>query len=154
MQDPFRLEKQNFPRICSIVTEHRCDLVGPAPGGRWKVDGARRFLTAVGAPLAEQVVADVGDRAPQLCPEVGVGDGDQCLGALAERLADEVHGAVLGDDVVDVSARGDHPGPRLQGGDDAGDGAFGRRRRKGKDRLPPFERAAPRMKSICPPMPE
>jgi hypothetical protein len=84
-----------------------------------------------------------------------VRDGDERLAALAQREPVQVDGAVLGDDPVHVAARGDDaraglerrvvmretlPPAAVEGSAMIG--------------LPPSERAAPRMKSICPPMPE
>ena len=48
---------------------------------------------------------------------------DQRHRALADVLAPQVGDAVLGDDVVDVAAAGDHAGALLEARPDAADGA-------------------------------
>jgi len=88
----------------------------------------------------------------KLVPELGVGDGDQLPGPLADAGAAELGHAVLDDDTVDdVLERGDG-GARMQLGDDAGDRRVSRRRMKStiKD-WPCSENMAPLAKSGCPP---
>ena len=50
--------------------------------------------------------------APQLGADVGMRDRDERLAALAQRHAVQVDRAVLGDDPVHVTARGDDAGAR------------------------------------------
>jgi len=48
-----------------------------------------------------------GERLAQLGPKVGMCDADEQLRSLAQRLAEQVDCAVLGDDPVDVTSRRD-----------------------------------------------
>lgn len=86
--------------------------------------------------------------------EVGVSDGDERGGALADAAAEQLDHVVLGDHGADVRAAGDHAGAL-------------REHRGVRETFPPAAvdgramiarpsgaRAAPRMKSICPPTPE
>ncbi len=52
--------------------------------------------------------ADVVDFVGEFFPKIGMGDADEELGSLSERLAVEIDGAEFGDDVVDVAAGGDY----------------------------------------------
>ena len=92
--------------------------------------------------------------AQQLFAEIGVGDRDQGDRPLLHALAVQVGDAVLGDDVVNVAAGGDDARPGAQLRDDARDLAVLGGRGHGDDGLPPGARAAPRLKSTWPPMPE
>ena len=85
---------------------------------------------------------------------VGVGDVDQGAGALAQVLAVEIGDAVLGDDIVDVGARGDDAGAQAQIGRDPADVPAWLTEGRAMIGLPPSESDAPRTKSICPPTPE
>src|SRR4029079_3312144 len=67
--------------------------------------------------LLEQLAAP--RRPLELGAEVGMGDGDQLAGPLAQALARQTRDAVFGHHVVDVGARGDHARAVLQGVDDA-----------------------------------
>jgi hypothetical protein len=71
------------------------------------------------APLE---VAESAAGGGQVGAEVGVGDVDELLGALADGAAVEGGDAVFGDDVVDVVAGGDDAGAFVEHGDDAADG--------------------------------
>ena len=55
----------------------------------------------------------------QLVPEVGVGDGDERAGALRDAPAVQLRDAPLGDDRLDMAARGDHAGALLEERHDA-----------------------------------
>ena len=116
--------------------------------------GLRRVSGAGGLSAWENVFPGFRGR-EQLAAEVGVRDADERHRALPDVLAPQVGDAVLGDDVVDVAAARDDARalPRATGrmrltvavlrGE--GSAMMG---------LPPLLRAAPRMKSTWPPMPE
>jgi hypothetical protein len=95
-----------------------------------------------------------GQRASQLGAVIGMREVDQRLAALAQRQAVEVARAVLGDHPVDVAAGGDHAGAGLELGGDARHRAPAAVDGSAMIGLPPRETAAPRRKSIWPPMPE
>src|SRR5271157_4718884 len=60
----------------------------------------------------------------ELGAEFRIGYLDERFDALAEGLAVQIGDAVLGDDVVDVAARGDHAGAGLELRNDARDGTL------------------------------
>ena len=92
--------------------------------------------------------------AVQLFAKIGMGNRNQRLGAVMDAHAEKIDPAVFGHDVMDVAAAGDNSGTRRQDRDDAADGPVPRRAGDRNDRPPPRLRAAPRIKSTCPPMPE
>ena len=98
------------------------------PGGRHSSQPSSHFLT--GPRLATIFARRITDtsvrrRALQLFAIVGVGDANQGPGAFPDRLRIQVGDAVLCGDVVDMIARRDNAGARLEGRDDAAeDGAI------------------------------
>ena len=80
-------------------------------------------------------------------------DADQMLGSAAKTQPEEIDGAIFGDHPVHVAARGDHARPGIERRDNAaavppdaieGSAMIG---------LPFVDSAAPRIKSIWPPIP-
>ena len=72
-------------------------------------------------------------RGGELLAVVGMGDADERLRPLAERLAEQLGDAPFGDDGPHVAAGGDDAGARLQERDDARGRAAGRGRRQRDD---------------------
>src|SRR5436190_16607554 len=83
---------------------------------------------------AEKHAAGLRQRSCQLAAEIRMGDPDQRRRALAQRLAPEIDRAVLGDDPVNVPARGYYPRTGLDRGHDARRAAAGSRGRELDDR--------------------
>ena len=99
-------------------------------------------------------MADLGELPAQLAAKVRGGQRDERFGPLPQRQPEQVHRAVLGHDPVHVARVVTTPAPGLSEGTMretvpraavAGNAMIG---------MPPFDSAEPRMKSICPPMPE
>src|SRR5687767_12101379 len=97
-----------------------------SPSSRWSASTSLKLLTGEAASVEAAAEALVRG-ALQLLAVVGARDGDERARALAQVLAVEVGDAVLGDDVVDVRARGDDARALLEVGDDARLAARGRR---------------------------
>jgi hypothetical protein len=104
--------------------------------------------------MAEKSLPRLGRRGKELMAEILVRDTQQRLGPLPQRLAPEVHGAVLRDHPVHVPRMVTTPPPgvidattRDMRPSDAVDGSA-------MIGTPFGDSAAPRMKSIWPPIPE
>jgi hypothetical protein len=102
----------------------------------------------------ENDVSRLGIRAPQFLAKIRMCNFNQRGSALSEGLAEQIDGAVLGDDPMDVAGVVTTPAPGFRAGTmretdppAAVDGSamIGR---------PSRDNAAPRMKSIWPPIPE
>ncbi len=59
-------------------------------------------------------VSNAGEIAGQFLAEIGVGNGDQCFGALAQRFSMKVDGSKFGDHPMDVPARAGYTGAAVQ----------------------------------------
>ena len=115
--------------------------------------GDDELVLDLGQFLAQ--VARLDGLVEELDAELRVRDRDQRERPLLDALAVQVGDAVLGDDVVHVAARRDDARAGREAGHDARDLV----RRCAVDGsamigLPPGERAAPRLKSTWPPMPQ
>ena len=71
----------------------------------------------------------------KLPAEIGMRDLDQRFGSLANRLAVQVGDSILGHDVADQAARGDHAGSGIERGHDPRNLSLLRSRRNRDDRL-------------------
>jgi hypothetical protein len=107
----------------------------------------------VRAPALQRDVTRLCECASKIAANVGMGDANQGLGALAQAEPEQDSHAVFGDDPVNMSTRGHHTSAGFSDGTirltvprDAVEG-------RAMIGLPPSDNAAPRMKSICPPMP-
>ena len=81
------------------------------------------FRGAVENPAPQVDVPSVAVGAYEVTARVGMGDADQCLGALPKGQAEQVDGSVLGCDPVHVPARGHDSSAGLDRRNDAADGA-------------------------------
>ena len=65
-------------------------------------------------PALQRDVTRLCERASEVAANVGMGDANQRLGALAQAEAEQIHDAVFGDDPVNMSTRGHHTSAGFQ----------------------------------------
>jgi hypothetical protein len=78
--------------------------------------GAKCFAPRAGAraPDLQRDVTRLCERASKVAANVGMGDSNQGLGALAQAEPEQIHNAVFGDDPVNMSTRGHHTSAGFQ----------------------------------------
>ena len=84
--------------------------------GGFRRSGAKCFApraVRVRRPLQRDVTR-LGEGPSEVAANVGMGDANQRLGALAQAEPEQIHDAVFGDDPVNVSTRGHHTSAGFQ----------------------------------------
>ena len=83
--------------------------------GGFRRRGAESFaFRGRGFPALERDVTRLCERASKVAANVGMGDANQSLGALAQAEPEQIHRTVFGDDPVHMSTRGHDTSAGLQ----------------------------------------